>query len=73
MVSKPSDSIDNRRTRDNKGEKHPVSTLPQEDVNEIRSLVNQGFTQKSVAALFGVSRSCISSIIRGKAWGLKSV
>lgn len=73
MVNKPSDLIDNYRTRNNKGEKHPRARLTQEDVDKIRSLVNQGFTQKSVAALFGVSKSCISSIIRGKAWGLKSV
>lgn len=72
MVNKPSDSIDNHRTRDNKGEKHPGAKLTQENVDEIRLLVSQGATQKLVAALFDVSTSRISSIIRGKAWGLKS-
>ena len=72
VKNKPSDSIDDHRTRDNKGEKHPGAKLTQENVDKIRLLVSQGATQKSVAALFGVSTSCISSIIRGKAWGLKS-
>ena len=68
---KTPNSINNYRSRNNKGEKHPRAKLTQENVNEIRRLVSQGATQKSVATLFKVSTSRISSIARGESWSSK--
>ena len=55
--------------QNNKGESHPSNKLREDDVKLIRKLVEKfDIKQKTVAYLFGVSKYCISDIIRGKTW-----
>jgi transposase len=45
------------------------SKLTSEDVDEIRKMYGTGqFTQREVAAVFGVHHSAVSYIVRGKRW-----
>lgn len=60
--------MDNYRTRDNKGEKHPKSKLSKSDVIEILNLIENGTSQNAIATKFGVSNSTISAIRKGKTW-----
>jgi hypothetical protein len=46
----------------------PRVKIRQPEVETIRSLLRQGFTQAKVAALFDVSKSCIGSIHRRETW-----
>lgn len=63
----------NYRTRDNSGENHPNSKLTREDVLQIRELSDKGETCTSLSQRFGVSRTAINSILKGRTWGhLKS-
>lgn len=55
------------KNRQAKGEKHGLSKLTQEQVNEIR-LLPTSTTHTDIAKQYGVSRTCISGIRRGLAW-----
>lgn len=55
-------------TQDQTGEKNPVSKLTKEDVLEIRKLLNRGIYQRTIAAKFGISRTCVSAIRTGRNW-----
>jgi transposase len=45
------------------------SKLSRDEVDEIRRLYGTGeFTQKEVAAVFGIHHSAVSYIVRGKRW-----
>lgn len=58
-----------RRGRGNKGVKHYKVILTPDDVHAIRVLWKSGeFKQKDLAKRFGVSRGCITGIIRHKNW-----
>ena len=50
---------------DNSGSKCHFSKLDWDKVSEIRS---SNLTQKELSKTYGVSTSCISSILRGKTW-----
>ena len=60
--------INNYRTRDNRGEKHPRSTLTESDVWEIIKLKSEGFSIESISQKFGVVKSTIHNILTGKTW-----
>lgn len=52
------------------GEKHPGSKLKTEDILMIRAFLKEGLlTEKEVGLCFGVDKTNINSIKRGKTWG----
>lgn len=52
-----------------RGEKHPMSKLKIDQVNEIRNLLKEGkFTQNKIASMYNVTRGCIQGIQRNKNW-----
>lgn len=51
------------------GELHPRSKLTAEQVQDIRSRIASGDTQRAVGALFGISQSHVSRVARGARWG----
>lgn len=51
-----------------RGEQNKSSKLTENDVYAIRALSADGATQVALAAQFGVSRTLIRNIIRGKIW-----
>lgn len=51
------------------GEKNPMAKLESVHVKQIRAMRGAGMTQVSVAAKFGISRTTVSDIWRGKRWG----
>lgn len=59
----------NRKQYRRKGQEHPGAKLTDGDVREIRRLVAQGVTQREIGRRYGVSRSTIGLIVRGKTWG----
>lgn len=61
--------VNNYRPTTRKGEWHPNAKLNEQDVAEIRRLSEEGVTRASLVARFGVSKSTIGSILRGKTWG----
>lgn len=50
------------------GEKHPNSKLKNEDIFNIRNLLEKGKTQKFISELYGVNQSLISYIKSNKYW-----
>lgn len=56
-----------------RGEQHGMSKLTRDQVAQIRGMVEQGEKYRSVGISFGVSKSCICSIIKGKTWAQVSV
>lgn len=61
-------TINNYRTRDNRGENHPRSTLTESDVWEIIKLQSESFSIESISQKFGVSKNTVRSILAGKTW-----
>lgn len=61
-------AINNYRTRDNRGENHPRSSLTETDVWEIIKLKSEGFSIESMAQKFGVSKNTVRNILTGKSW-----
>jgi len=66
---------DNMTDRDNKGrchhptgETHPGSKLKEFEVLEIRRMIDQGLTHRSIAALFSVAHQTITSINTRRSW-----
>lgn len=53
---------------DNKGQKHGMSKLTDNDVLEIRRLCKKGIMGKEISKLFGIAPARISDIKNGKAW-----
>lgn len=53
---------------DNRGERHPLSTLTEDMVRRIRSLEGSA-TKKAIADLLGVSRECVRDVILRRRWG----
>lgn len=58
----------NRRKPDKRGEKHHRNKLKNEDVFEIRKMLQDGFTQSEIADKYKVDSSTISNIKSGKRW-----
>lgn len=53
------------RTR---GENHAMAKLTHADVTELRLLRQRGFTQKALAARFGISQTQVFRIVHGTRW-----
>lgn len=51
-----------------KGVQHHSAILTDEDVREIRLLLNSGVKQSEIASRFGVVHQAVSNIKRGKSW-----
>ena len=51
-----------------RGEKHPFSKLKEEDVQLMRKLAREGEKDQPLAEKFGISESCVSSIVWGRSW-----
>lgn len=51
-----------------RGERSPAAKLTESDVREIRCLLAEGHTLRSLAARFGVSKGPITGIARGTLW-----
>lgn len=61
-------NLDKRRDgTDNRGDKHPLAKLTEEQVLEIRRL-RPTTTGAVLADLFGVSQATICDIVKGRAW-----
>lgn len=52
----------------NVGERHSQARLSEDNVRKIRTLAAAGTPQASLGAMFGITQSCISHIVRGKRW-----
>ncbi|SNY95513.1 HNH endonuclease [Halomonas sp. hl-4] len=50
------------------GSRNPRSVLSEADAIEVLELIDQGLTNKAIAAKFSVTHSTISCIRRGKSW-----
>jgi DNA-binding transcriptional regulator YiaG len=53
---------------DNRGSKHPLSKLSEDDIESIRNLCESEMTQSKIATSFGVSPSTVSRIKNRKRW-----
>jgi hypothetical protein len=51
-----------------RGERHPRSKLTDAQVREIRQLLVQGMTMAAIGDRFGVDRSTIHGIKKGRTW-----
>lgn len=60
--------IKGRGSAKRRGEGNGRAVLSVAEVGEIRRLVSKGMLQKDAAAMFGISPSQVSRIIRGKQW-----
>lgn len=57
-----------RKGRMHRGEASGCGKLTEEDVHEIRAMLEEGYTQQEIADKFGVTNQSISSIKTGKKW-----
>ena len=55
--------------RSTRGEKSSNARLTEQDVYEIRRMLNRGILQRVVAKKYGVSQRAISDIKTGETWG----
>lgn len=62
------DMADANRGKWHKGSDNSQSKLNEESVKEIRLMIDSGATNRSIAAFFDVSQSCISQIKNGRIW-----
>ena len=51
-----------------RGIKNPMAKLTNNNVNRVKRLYKKGMFQREIGDVFGVSQSCISSILKGKSW-----
>ena len=52
----------------NRGSRHSMSKLTEEEVCAVRSLIGKGLTQAEIGTLFGVSEATVSCIKSGHRW-----
>lgn len=50
------------------GMDHPNSKLIDDDIREIRLLSGKGISQRQLSRIFNISRSTVSSILKGETW-----
>lgn len=62
------DMLRKHRSRDSRGEKNENAKLTWEKVREIRAEVKKGFTQRSIAKLYGVDYTTVNHIVRNYTW-----
>lgn len=58
----------NKHGTGNRGSKHGLSKLTENDVDKIKLLATQGISHNKIANLFSVHQSTITRIINGKRW-----
>lgn len=69
MAAKGRRDVSGLLARDNRGTRHGMAKLTEEDVRKIRRAVTSGaMSQRKVAALFGVSQPVVSDIVRRVSW-----
>lgn len=63
-------NVDDRVSKDRsaKGEDNGRARLKKKDVEKIKNLRDQGWTETSIAKLFDVGRSTISNILHNRTW-----
>jgi hypothetical protein len=54
--------------RSNLGERHPLATLTEKEVREIRELARQGMPQREVALKFEIRQNTVSRIVNRVRW-----
>lgn len=62
------DCVNKNRKFVPRGSRHTLAKLTEEDVVQIKKLLDQDLLHKEIAELFGVSRSLISHINNGDKW-----
>jgi hypothetical protein len=62
------DRAKKNRNRDQTGEKNNMVKLTKSDVKKIRALYAKNYFQREIGAMFGVTQTLISRIVRRKAW-----
>lgn len=65
------DNVDDRnnKNRQAKGEKQGLHKLTEQQVYQIREMIEQGYTQREIANVFGISHQVVSLIKSGRIWG----
>ena len=53
----------------NRGERHGMNKLTEEEVHSIRALLDRGMSQTSISRRFGITQSAVSNINTSKTWG----
>lgn len=70
FISNAKDNIndmhDKGRWCDRKGEKHPLSRLTDNEVDEIKKLYKSGATQMFISDYFGIDQGYVSKLVNGK-------
>jgi len=61
-------AFDNGLQNDRRGEKHNMHKLKEEDVFQIRKMLDSDMTLQQIAGQFGVSKHCIFDIKRKRSW-----
>lgn len=59
----------NDKNRQQRGERCGTHKLTEQEIFQIREMLEQGYTQQEIARMFGTSRVNISYIKTGKSWG----
>lgn len=62
------DMVNKGRSFKNRGEAHGLAKLTDDQVRLMRRLALEGMPTRRIAEVFGMSRSRIGDIIRGKGW-----
>jgi hypothetical protein len=62
------DMLRKHRSRDSRGENNENAKLTWEKVREIRAECAKGFTQRSIAKLYGVDYTTVNHIVRNYTW-----
>lgn len=57
------------RRADKRGSLNGMSSLSERDVQKIRSMFSDGYTQQAIANHIGISQPTVSNIITRKTWG----
>lgn len=58
-----------RHGTSNRGERHGLSKLTNEDIENVFTLRKEGLFQHEIASQLGVRQQCISRVLSGKRWG----
>lgn len=58
----------NDRCLTKSGEKNGNAVLKEDTIRRIKELLHQGFSRREVAQMFGVHKTTIGCIDRGKTW-----
>lgn len=69
------DNVDDMRSKgrdsfgENTGTRNGASKLEEDDVRNIRQLLDAGYTQQEIADTYNIDRKCVSKIKLGQTWG----